>query len=361
MSTAPALARAGRLPSASFWAGRRVFLTGHTGFKGVWLAFWLARLGAEVTGYALAPEGLPSLAVLSEVEARVRSVRGDIRDAGALALAMAGARPDVVLHLAAQSLVRRSYVDPVGTFETNVLGTIHVMQAVRQTPSVSAMVVVSSDKCYENKDFGVAFVEGDRLGGRDPYSASKACAELAVAAWRGSFLASGPRVATARAGNVIGGGDWAADRLVPDCVRAFGAGVPAVIRNPAATRPWQHVLDPLCGYLLLAEALCRDTGFDIAWNFGPDPSEARPVADVVGRLAAAWGDAARWGVQQDDGVPEAGLLAVDASRARAALGWAPRLGLDDAIGWTAHWYRAQHEGGDAAGLIAAELAQYEQP
>jgi CDP-glucose 4,6-dehydratase len=338
-----------------------VLLTGHTGFKGVWLAFWLTRLGAEITGYALAPDTTPSLAVLSGVETRLHAVRGDIRDGAALAAAMARARPDIVLHLAAQSLVRRSYADPVTTFETNVLGTVQVMQAARNTASVAAVVVVSSDKCYENDESGHAHTETDRLGGHDPYSASKACAELAVAAWRQSF-ATGPRIATARAGNVIGGGDWAADRLVPDCIRAFTAGEPARVRHPRATRPWQHVLEPLCGYLLLAENLCGATAADdaTAWNFGPDRAEARPVAQVVSRLAAAWGAGAGWLEDSHDQQHEATLLAVDASRARARLGWRPRLDLDTAIAWTARWYREADHGADAAALIEADLALYHQ-
>ena len=240
-----------------------MFLTGHTGFKGAWLTLWLRHLGARVTGYALAPDTTPNLCDLAGIETDPSGERGDIRDGAALASAMARAAPDIVLHLAAQPLVRRSYTDPALTFETNVLGTVHLLQAIRQTQSVACAVIVTSDKCYENREQHEPYREADRLGGHDPYSASKACAELAVAAWRHSFFAAPPigrdvAIASARAGNVIGGGDWAQDRLIPDCIRAFAAGHPAPIRNPHAIRPWQHVLDPLCGYLLLAERLWQD-------------------------------------------------------------------------------------------------------
>ncbi len=346
------------LPDPRFWAGRRAFLTGHTGFKGAWLALWLTRLGADVTGYALAPDTHPGLCADAGVEARIRPLRGDIRDAALLATALAAAAPDIVLHLAAQPLVRRAYADPVLTFETNLLGTVNLLQAIRHTPSVAAAVIVTSDKCYENQEDGRAFRESAALGGHDPYSASKACAELAVASWRRAFPGAAA-LATARAGNVIGGGDWAADRLVPDCIRAFAAGRPAAIRHPGATRPWQHVLDPLCGYLLLAEALCRDPAAATAWNFAPAPADTRPVAELAGRLAAGWGDGAAWTATPGAHPHEAARLAVDASKARARLDWRPRLLLADAIAWTAGWYRRHADGAPAAALIEADIARYE--
>jgi len=263
-----------------------------------------------------------------------------------------------VLHLAAQALVRRSYREPVATFETNVMGTVNLLEAVRATPSVRAVVVVTSDKCYENREREQAYVEGDPLGGADPYSASKACAELVTGTWRQSFL-SGIAVASARAGNVIGGGDWAADRLIPDCVAALIAGRPIEIRNPRATRPWQHVLDPVAGYLVLAERLFASGGdYARAWNFGPANHDVRPVSAIVDAVIAGWGGG-EW-IGLDGPQPhEAGLLAVDASLAREKLGWAPRLRIDDALAWTIDWYRRQHLGESAEMLVRRQIEQYE--
>jgi CDP-glucose 4,6-dehydratase len=354
-------------PDASFWAGKRVFLTGHTGFKGAWLALWLKRLGADVTGYGLAPDTTPNLCDLAEVEQHVRSIRGDIRDGAAVAAAMGTAAPEIVLHLAAQPLVRRSYLEPVLTFETNLLGTIHVLEAVRRTPSVAAIVVITTDKCYENRDWVWAYRESDALGGHDPYSASKACAEIAVAAWRRSFLMRPHAadhvvpIASARAGNVIGGGDWADDRLIPDCIRAFTTGTPALIRNPHATRPWQHVLEPLCGYLMLTERLWHE-GSDhaVAWNFGPAVEDVQPVSHIVGQLVTEWDGGARWLAEGHDHPREDSLLAVDASMARTKLGWQPRLRLVEAISWTVHWYKCQLRGKSASRLIEEDISRYEQ-
>ena len=350
---------AGALPDPAFWAGRRVLLTGHTGFKGSWLAQWLLRLGAEVTGFALAPDTRPSLCVAAGVERRIRPLRGDVRDAAAVGAAMVHARPDIVFHLAAQPLVGRGYAEPAATFATNLLGTVHVLEAMRAQPGVAAAVIVTSDKCYANRETATAYHEADALGGHDPYSASKACAELATAAWRTAYFAgTATAVATARAGNVIGGGDWAAGRLVPDCVRGFAAGQTVRLRRPGATRPWQHVLDPLCGYLLLAERLCRHGDGAAAWNFGPDPAQARDVRHVAGLLAEAWGEGAGW--TEDDGAHphEAGRLAVDSAAARRVLGWRPRLALAPAIGWTVRWYRQHAAGADAARLMDADIAGY---
>ena len=354
-----------RLPDPAFWRGKRVLLTGHTGFKGAWLALWLRRLGAEVTGFALQPD-VPSLAEAAGIEHLITSVRGDIRDLAGLERAMQAANPQVVLHLAAQSLVRLSYQQPVETFATNVMGTAHVLEAARQAPQVQALVSVTSDKCYENREWIWPYRETDRLGGHDPYSASKACAELVTAAWRRSFLSADRpgkpplAVATARAGNVIGGGDWALDRLVPDCVRAFAAGQVAQIRSPHATRPWQHVLEPLCGYLLLAEQLWTSgQDFAEAWNFGPVLDDVQPVGRVVQLLADAWGDGAAWQVTDGPHPHEAGFLGVDPSLARRRLGWRPRLALQPALEWTARWYKQFVAGVDAARLVEADIERYE--
>lgn len=343
----------------SFWKDRRVFLTGHTGFKGSWLALWLAQLGAKVDGYALAPETRPNLFDAANVAAVMQSQIGDVRDAAKLADAIQAARPDVVFHLAAQSLVRTSYAKPRETFETNVLGTVNVLEAVRHCDTVRAVVVVTSDKCYENLERDHAYREGDALGGHDPYSASKACAELVTGAYRRSFFAATRTgIASARAGNVIGGGDWAADRLLPDLVRAFGAGRAAQIRNPGAVRPWQHVLDPLAGYLILAERLCAaPETFAQAWNFGPDSGDVLPVREVADRMVALWGDGAAWAPDTAPQPHEARLLMLDAAKAREKLGWHPRLPVHEALEWTVRWYRQCAVSAGSAGAKNLALEQ----
>lgn len=347
------------LPNPAFWSGRQVFLTGHTGFKGAWLAVWLQRLGAIVTGFSL-PGEPGSLGAAIGIDTRLAATRGDIRDAAVIRSALQAASPQIVVHLAAQALVRRSYADPIETFETNVLGTAQVLEAVRACPGILAVVVVTTDKCYEPREWAWPYRETDALGGRDPYSASKAGAELVAACWRSSFLAeAGVAVATARAGNVVGGGDPSPDRLVPDCIRAFAAHETVRIRSPNATRPWQNVLDPLCGYLLLAERLAFATDFARAWNFGPGPDDVRPVGEVVRILAQAWGDDAGWSVDAGAHPHEAGLLAVDASLARARLGWRPRLPLDLALAATARWYRRSLEGADQHDLMLADIDDYQ--
>jgi CDP-glucose 4,6-dehydratase len=347
-----------------FWRGRRVLLTGHTGFKGAWLGLWLAELGAEVTGLALPPETTPNLFTAACVDRRLDSHIGDVRDLTAVVDVMSRTRPHVVLHLAGQALVRRSYADPVGTYATNVMGTVHVLEAARRVDGLVAVIVVTSDKCYENVGRSAPYDEREPLGGHDPYSSSKAGAEVATSAWRRSFLSTmNPPVgvATARAGNVIGGGDWADDRLVPDCMRSFAARAPAMIRNPGARRAWQHVLDPLAGYLTLAERLAVEpTGVDEGWNFGPTAEVARPVSWVADRLAAGWGEEARWERDTISHHPhEAMLLHVDASKARARLGWEPRLPLDEALDWTVEWYRRFDSGADAASLTLEQISRFE--
>lgn len=348
-----------------FWEKRRVFLTGHTGFKGSWLSLWLHALGAEVTGYALNPPTEPSLHMLSGAAGLLHGITADVRDGERLAAAMKEAAPEVVLHMAAQPLVRESYLNPVETYSTNVLGTVNVLEAARGCASIRAVVNVTSDKCYENKEWVWGYRENDRLGGHDPYSSSKACAELVTAAYRDSFFgtegnrADGAGVASARSGNVIGGGDWAKHRLVPDVVRALLKGEKVLVRNPASSRPWQHVLEPLGGYLLLAQRLAEDPGrYAGAWNFGPD-EEARPVEWVVRTLCGKWDPGASYDIDRTAHPHEARHLRLDCSRARAELGWRPRWNLDRAIDMVIAWTHAYREGGDITGICLAQIEEYE--
>jgi CDP-glucose 4,6-dehydratase len=347
----------------AFWSGRRVFLTGHTGFKGGWLALWLQDLGAEVTGYALpAPDG-PSLFAAADVARGMKkSVLADVRDAGTLADAMAEARPEIVLHLAAQPLVRRSYVDPIETYSTNVMGLVHLFEAVRKTPGVKAAINITSDKCYENREWVWGYRESDPMGGHDPYSSSKGCAELVTSAYRNSFFqdADGPAVATARAGNVIGGGDWSADRLIPDILRALAAGTPVLIRNPAAVRPWQHVLEPLSGYLMLAEKLAtQGRAFASGWNFGPALSDTQPVEWIVRQICAMFDDGASWTLDANKGPHEAHYLALDCSKAHRDLNWSPLWSLQTALEKIVEWHRADLEGADLRQISLRQIAGYQ--
>lgn len=345
---------------AGFYRGRRCFLTGHTGFKGAWLALWLRQMGAEITGYALDPLTEPSLFALGRVADGLRDVRGDIRDAEPLRRAMAEAKPEIVLHLAAQAIVTRSYEAPKETFDTNVGGTVNLLEAARACPSVRTVVVVTSDKCYENREWPHAYRETDALGGYDPYSASKGAAELVCAAYRRSFFEkAGIGLASARAGNVIGGGDWAKDRIVPDAVRALQAGQPIVVRNPLSVRPWQHVLEPLHGYLLLAARLSGSLAYAGAWNFGPPTASCQTVQNLVDTFLATWGsgswERAGEGVQSGH---EAGLLALDSQKAWLRLGWQPHWAFEHAIARTSAWYRRQFEGESPAALCAEDLRDY---
>lgn len=336
--------------------GRRVLLTGHTGFKGSWLALWLQSLGAEVHGLALDPDTTPSHWQLLGLD--MPDHRIDLRDASAVAARVKAINPELVLHLAAQPLVRKSYADPLDTWSTNVMGTAHLLDACRQAEALRAILVVTTDKCYQNREWCWGYRENDALGGHDPYSASKAACELLVASYRESFFSKPgqPLLATARAGNVIGGGDWSADRLIPDLVRAQEAGAPLVIRSPRATRPWQHVLESLSGYLLLAQRLLAgETGVANAWNFGPDAAGNRAVEEVLTRMQAHW-PALRWAVDASAQVHEAQLLMLDSARARSALAWEPVWALDQALAMTAQWYQQWREQG--ADLSQAQLRRY---
>jgi CDP-glucose 4,6-dehydratase len=358
------------------WQGKRVFLTGHTGFKGGWLALWLASKGAIVRGYALDPCTTPSLFEVAKIGSEIgaispeNDIRGDIRNSATLEPALHDFAPEVVFHMAAQPLVRYSYEDPIGTYETNVIGTARVLDAIRRTPSVRAVVSITTDKCYENKEWIWGYRETDPLGGYDPYSSSKACAEIVSAAFRQSYFpvsklgqAGGhtTAIATARAGNVIGGGDWSLDRLIPDLVRGFLAGEPVRIRRPQAIRPWQHVMEPLAGYISLAEHLLSNNAahYATAYNFGPYDEDAKPVGWIVEKMTNFWGGNASWVLDEDPGVHEAGYLKLDASRAHADLGWSPHLRLETALQWLVEWYRAWQSGQDMHAFTLAQIAAYE--
>jgi len=327
--------------SAEFWEGKRVFLTGHTGFKGGWMIALLKHLGAEVFGFALPPETQPNIFDLTEAADELYGqVLGDIRSADALRTALHAAAPDIIIHMAAQALVGRGYDDPAATYETNVMGTLHLFEAIRSLGSQPIVLNVTSDKCYENREWIWPYRENDPMGGHDPYSSSKGCAELLTASYRESFFRQkGIRLASARAGNVIGGGDWSSARLVPDALRAFDAGKPLVLRAPRAVRPWQHVLEPLGGYLCLIENMATTPEFCAGWNFGPDPRDTRPVGWVVDRLYHHLGYPTQ-PQAQTAGYHEAGLLSLDSSKARAQLGWAPRWSLETALQKTAEWHLA---------------------
>ena len=343
-----------------FWQGKRVLLTGHTGFKGSWLALWLQAAGARVHGLALAPSTQPNLFSLARVGDGMHSVEGDIRDFPTVQGVVEDVRPEIIVHMAAQPLVRHSYAHPLETYATNVMGTAHVLEAARQSESTRVVVNVTTDKCYENREWVWGYREDEAMGGFDPYSSSKACAELVTSAYRRSFLAqAGIALASARAGNVIGGGDWAEDRLVPDILRAFEASLPVTIRNPGSIRPWQHVLEPLSGYMLLAERLWGDPKrFAGAWNFGPRDDDARPVSWMVDRLASRWGNGASWRLDERPQPHEAAYLKLDISKARAALGWIPRWSLESALDRIVDWHQAYLRGEDLRNACLQQIEAF---
>ncbi len=345
---------------AQFWKGKRVFVTGHTGFKGSWLWIWLSELGAVMRGYALQPDTEPSMFNSLGLDQLGEHCVGDVRDAPTLRANLREFRPEIVLHLAAQPLVRRSYREPLETFATNVQGTANVLDACRDLPGLRAVLVVTSDKCYENREMLVPYREEDRLGGRDPYSASKACAEIVAGAWRKSYFGDGAAaIATARAGNVFGGGDYSEDRLIPDAVRAYSAGRRLIVRNISALRPWQHVVEPLSGYLMLARALF-ERGHEYAepFNFGPLPDHQMSVGDVVEGFTRVWGEGAQWVHEPEvQAVHEAGLLLLDSTRARTELGWQSQSSLEQALRFTADWYQALHHGRSATEMRRLTVGQ----
>ena len=346
-------------PQDRFWSGKRIFLTGHTGFKGSWLALWLRKLGANVTGFSL-PEGFPLFPHPCGFAPDIAAVAGDIREYAQVLDAMRVCAPEIVLHLAAQPLVRLSYREPLFTFASNVMGTANVLEAVRETGGVRSVVVITTDKCYEDQRWAWPYRENDRLGGHDPYSSSKACAELVTSAFRASYFTAGegPAVASARAGNIIGGGDWSEARLVPDIVRALLSKSPLHIRHPNAVRPWQHVLDPLRGYLHLAEKLWHDRSFAESWNFGPGDGETLPVALMIRHFAEAWGIEPAWTLDKGPHPHETELLRLDCSKARQRLGWVPVLNTREALRMTADWYRRQASGEDPLALAEEQLSSY---
>lgn len=350
----------------SFWKGRNVLVTGHSGFKGSWLCLWLESLGANVTGYALAPPTQPNLFDQAQVASSLNSVCADIRDLPRLTSLLAECRPDVVFHLAAQSVVRRGYEDPVETYSSNVMGTVHLLEAIRQTKLRCAVVNVTSDKCYENREWVWGYRENEPMGGHDPYSNSKGCAELVTSAYRDSFFPPeslqrhGVALASARAGNAIGGGDWTRDQLIPDLMRGFLGGKSCLIRNPSAVRPWQFVLEPLRGYILLAERLSEDgSRFSSGWNFGPTETDAKPVAWIADKLVSLWGPGAAWNPDATTHPPEAHFLKLDASKAKVCLGWHPVLPLELALDWIVEWWRAFHAGADVRLLTQTQIERYE--
>jgi len=345
----------------AFWIGKRVFLTGHTGFKGSWMALWLQQMGANVTGFALAPPTSPALFEVARVADGMTSIIGDIRNAQTLEEALVDTDPEIVIHMAAQPLVRASYDDPVGTYATNVMGTVHLLEAVRKAPGVRAVCVVTTDKCYENREWVWGYREDEAMGGYDPYSNSKGCAELVVSAYRRSFFSDGssPAVASGRAGNVIGGGDWAVDRLVPDILRAVAEDQKVLVRNPLAIRPWQHVLEPVGGYLVLCQALWNDPEAAAqAWNFGPRDDDAQPVQWIVEQMCSLWGENAGWTRDESVQPHEARYLKLDISKARAGLRWQPRWSLGEALDRIVAWHRAWISGTDMHEFCHSELKRF---
>lgn len=351
-----------------FWKDRKVLITGHTGFKGSWLSLWLQSLGARVVGYSLPAPTNPSFFEAAQVENGMQSILGDVRDLNHLQQTITDHSPEIIIHMAAQSLVRQSYLDPIETYATNVMGTAHLLDAVRRTKGVKAVVVVTSDKCYENMEWAWGYREIDAMGGHDPYSSSKGCAELVTAAFQRSFFSQGAMnhhsagIATVRAGNVIGGGDWSDDRLIPDLIRGLLEGRIVSIRNPTATRPWQHVLEPLCGYMILAERLYEDgSKYNGGWNFGPHDEDAKPVAWIAERLTNLWGGGRGWSLDEGNNPHEAHYLKLDCSKAKTGLGWQPRWNIERALEAVVSWYKAYQSGKDLRALSLEQIHSYQSP
>lgn len=345
-----------------FWNGKRVFVTGHTGFKGGWAALWLHKLGAIVKGYALAPNTAVSLYDVAKISAIAESQLGDVRDLDSLRRSIFDFSPEIVIHMAAQPLVRASYIDPVGTYQTNVMGTVNLFEAVRASKSVKAVVNVTTDKCYQNNEWDWGYRENEPMGGYDPYSNSKGCSELVTSAYRQSFFNgnSGVSLASARAGNVIGGGDWSDDRLIPDALKAFDSGNPVIIRNPLATRPWQHVLEPISGYLELAEKLyLSEDNFAEGWNFGPNDEDCKPVGEVMDYLVDQWPSSVCWELDQSVQPHEAQLLKLDISKAKARLNWHPRWGLEKTLQSILNWHHSWLDDEDMKTVTLSQIKDYE--
>ncbi len=349
-----------------FWQGKKVLITGHTGFKGSWLSLWLKRMGTHVTGYSLPPPTTPSLFEIAHVEDGIKSIIDDVRDPEKLRSCIVENKPEIIIHMAAQTLVRYSYHHPVETYFTNVMGTVNLLEAVRQCGEVRVVIIVTSDKCYENKGWLWGYRENDPMGGRDPYSSSKGCAELVTSAYRNAFFSEkdfvrhGVAVASVRAGNVIGGGDWAKDRLIPDIMNAFMENRPVLIRYPHAVRPWQHVLEPLSGYLCLAEKLWEDGArFARAWNSGPHVEDTRPVSWIVDHLISLWGDGACRELDTSTTLPEDNYIKLDCSQARNLLGWSPKLDLPTTLLWIVEWYRSYQHKKDMYAITADEISRFE--
>lgn len=352
--------------NSGFWKSKNILLTGHTGFKGSWLSLWLQRLGANVIGYSLPPPTKPNLFEIAKVAEGMTSIMGDIRDLSSLMIAIEEHTPEIIIHMAAQSLVRYSYNNPVETYATNVMGTVNVLEASRHSESVKVILNVTSDKCYNNKEWLWGYREIEQLGGNDPYSSSKGCAELVTAAYRNSYFhiknlsRRNVAVATARAGNVIGGGDWSKDRLIPDIMNAFMGNRPVVIRNPDATRPWQYVLDPLNGYLLLIEQLWNNgQEFADAWNFGPNDDNAKPVSWLADQLGNLWGEGARWKLVKEEHLKEANSLKLDSTKAKTQLGWTSKLSLPSALKWIVEWYRGYEQNKNMRYLSEVQIKRFE--
>jgi len=356
----------GLVMDKSFWKGKKVLLTGHTGFKGSWMSLWLNELGAEVSGFSLVPETSPSMFILADIEQKMKSHHiGDIRNIDAIKTVVKECNPEIIIHMAAQPLVLRSYDDPVESYMTNVIGTANVFEAARECSELKAIVNITTDKCYENKEWYWGYRENEAFGGHDPYSSSKACAELVTTTYRKCFFSQqGVQLASVRAGNVIGGGDWADNRLIPDLLRSIANGKPVVIRSPKAIRPWQHVLEPIAGYLKLAEKLCTQKGSDFAegWNFGPYDNDAKPVEWILERLCEKWGDNASWQLDDPNKIQlhEANYLKLDCSKARKELQWEPQLGLDSALDWIVEWYRAYTQGSNVYDITLSQIQKYQE-